>query len=1102
VLLVVAMGLGGVVLWGMGRDIPVPDWARTLIDTRLVEVVPNTHVRFGDMIFVVDEGWRPRVRVRNVRVHEPDGAEILAFSEVRASLSMRSLLEGRLDLKSLDVSGVFVTLHRDADRRIRLSNGGLVGNPSATRQAANLPQLITDLDEVLLLPGLSALTEASVRALTLRYEDAVAGRAWTADGGRLLLTRDGDTLRISADLSLLDGDAEAATLSANYAGQIGRSDVEVGVSISGVSSADVATQSPAFAWLSALEAPISGSVRGGLDASGALLPLSVALQIGAGVIQPTAEAQPIPIEGARSYFSYAPQSQHLRFDELSVRSKWVTGQLEGEAVLSGLGSGGLTDLVGQFKLSETAINPAALYVEPVVIGAAEMDFRLTLNPFQLQVGRLQIVDQDSTLTARGVLGADAGGWSSSIDADMDRISRDRLLALWPAALVTKTRDWIDRNLTGGSLHDIVFAFRRTGDAPARTFLGVDFEGAEARFLKTLPPIEDASGQFTLVEDRFVVAVDQGSVQAADGGRMDAAGTSFIIPDVRVKDGAPAIVRLNARGSVTAALWLLNQPPMAVMDKASLPVNIAEGRADVQGTLAFALKRRVPGEKVDVEYFVSGAVSDVTANRLIPDRTLAATRLSLRADNRQVSIGGKGTLDGVPFDAMWTQPIGPAQDGTSQVAGVIDISPEALETFRIKLPDGMVSGQGRAEIVVDLSRGEPPAFALTSDLRGVGLSIAPVSWRKPADVPGALSVSGNLGKTPRVDALALNGPGLSARGRVILTDAGALDRLEMDRFSVGDWLDVPVDLIGRGPGAQVGVNVRGGTLDLRNARFGSGGGGSSAPLTAAFDAVRITDAIELRDLRGQFTTAGGLDGTFTGKVNGGTEVSGRLIPQDGRTAVQLQSADAGGVLSSAGLARQVRGGEMQLSLRPVGTGDAFDGQLEVTDTSIQDAPVMAALINSVSIVGLVDELSGTGIFFSDVAASFRMSDAQITLTQASAEGPSLGLSMEGVFRTDTGKLNLQGVISPVYLLNGPASFLTRRGEGIIGFNYGVTGTAKAPSVSVNPFSVLAPGVFRELFRAAGPKVQRVEGEIVPDLPEEPPAEPSPFNVPLVRGDIGR
>ncbi|MEK6205750.1 MAG: hypothetical protein N2B02_09000, partial [Amylibacter sp.] len=60
---------------------------------------------------------------------------------------------------------------------------------------------------------------------------------------------------------------------------------------------------------------------------------------------------------------------------------------------------------------------------------------------------------------------------------------------------------------------------------------------------------------------------------------------------------------------------------------------------------------------------------------------------------------------------------------------------------------------------------------------------------------------------------------------------------------------------------------------------------------------------------------------------------------------------------------------------------------------------------------------------------------------------------------------------------------QRGEGLFSFVYKVKGTSEDPIISVNPLSVLAPGVFREIFRTEKPDVGKAD---VPanDVPVDP------------------
>lgn len=1083
--------VAGTALYLIRSPIIVPQWVETRIEARLAQDLPTARVRFGEMVLIVDDGWRPRIRLQDVSVTNPEGAELAAFREVRASFSTRALMEGQIKLRDLALSGIVADLRRDQDGRVALRASA--GQAPAERRAATMPQLIGQLDQALLMPALSRLRSIDVRALTLSYTDLQSSRVWTADGGRLRMTRDGDILSVTADLAVLGGGANVATLAANYTSVLGDTAAQFGVTFDGVDAADIAVQSPAFAWLNVLRASISGSVRSSIDDDGAFEPLNATLQIGSGVVQPNANATPIPFDGVRSYFSYHPDQKLLQFDELSVQSQWVSGRIEGEATIGALKNGKLSDLTAQIRLRDLVANPAEVYAQPISIDGADLDLQIKLNPFHLTLGRMDIHDADTTLNVRGDLTAGPDGWQVALDAGLNEISPERVMELWPEKAKVKTRKWVAENVYAGKLRNVDVAFRLQPDARPQTYLAFDFLETEARFLRSMPNITKASGHASLLKNRFVASVDSGRITAPQGGEIAISASSFIMPDVTIKDAPPGIVRLNTQSSITSVLSLLNLPPLSIMDKANQPVTLAQGTADLSGTIAFPMKK---GSDPKLTVFdISGDLLDLRSDVLVKDRTLAAEKMNVVVSNSNITIKGPGNIDGVAFDGGWSQPLGRA-GAPSEVRADIVLNQKALDTFNIKLPPGSVSGQGRGWFALDLAKGRAPSFSITSDMKGLQLNVPQLGWSKPAAATGSLLVAGKLGPVPQVDLIEAKAAGLAAKGSVKLASGGALERVRFDTLTVGRWLNMPVDLLGQGPNAPVQVVVRGGSLDLRKAEFGTSkpSGIKGPPMLVQLDRLQVTDKIALTNMRGQFDMAWGLDGRFTANLNGGTPVSGRVVPQNGRSAIQLNSADAGGVLRSANMLTQVRGGNLSLTLVPVGSGGAFDGRAQITDVRIKDAPAIAALVNAVSVVGLVNELNGDGIYFDTVEAGFRMTPNRITLAQASATGASLGISMDGVFATDTGRMALQGVISPVYLLNGIGSFLTRKGEGLLGFNYTLGGTPQDPQVSVNPLSALAPGFLREIFRAPPPDLPPVDGVSGLTLPATPAAPEKPVVAP--------
>jgi hypothetical protein len=272
---------------------------------------------------------------------------------------------------------------------------------------------------------------------------------------------------------------------------------------------------------------------------------------------------------------------------------------------------------------------------------------------------------------------------------------------------------------------------------------------------------------------------------------------------------------------------------------------------------------------------------------------------------------------------------------------------------------------------------------------------------------------------------------------------------------------------------VGIDVSNATADMRKATFGSSAssGGDSPSLSVALDRLRISDDISLTNFIGQFSTKGGVKGNFVGAVNGSAPVSGSVMTTDsGRAAFEVRSDDAGKVFAAADVYQSGRGGQMDLVLRPVGDRGNYDGLINVGNIRVVDAPELAGLLDAISVVGLINQLRGSGIVFSDVTGRFLLTPDAVEIRQGSAVGASLGVSAAGVYRSTDHSIDLQGVISPIYLLNGIGQIFSRQRDGLFGFNYTLTGTRDQTRVSVNPLSILTPGMFRDLFRKDPPRIE--------------------------------
>jgi hypothetical protein len=1058
--------------WALvGRTVSAPDWVRDTVEQRLADALPGFEVLFGDVQLRLEPDGRTRIILLDVDVQTDAGTPVAVLSDVEIGLALYDLARRAVVLRDLSVSGAFVTLRRDRSGQLGLALGDafeLGGN------APDVPTIVRRVDDLLQDPRLSRLQSVEANALTLRYEDARARRGWTVDGGRLRLDRDRDLLRLSGDFALLGGGATATTLQLNASSRIGAAEIVFGVSLNDMPSQDIATQGPALAWLGALRAPISGALRATMQDDGTLGDLNATLQIDAGVVQPAPDTPPIPFTSARSYFTFHPERGQITFTELSFDSALGRAVAEGRASLGDLSNGIPSQMTGQFRFSRLETAPDTLFAQPLAVGRAELDFRLRLDPFEIDLGRMWIDDPQVPLRMRGRLSTTEAAWRYALDGEIGRVTPDALMRVWPETLAPRTRDWVTLNIEGGAITGGQFALRSQDGPRPLVYLNAGFEDAQVRYTRTLPVMVNGAGSLTLNANRFTVRLREGEVRPDQGGSIRIDGSTFVIPNTRQRP-ADGRLRLRGQGGIEALLSYLDTPPLALLTKANRPVDLLSGQVAFEGSLDLPLRRglKLPDLALDFR----GRVTDAASDSIVPNRDLTARALDVSVTNSELRVSGQATLSGVPFDGTWVLPI--PDPGTpvsgSTLTGVVTLSETAARAFGIALPDGTLSGAGPADLTVRLPRGAPPEFELTSALQGVGVSIAPIGWRLARGQTGRLRIAGVLERPARVTALELSGPGLAAQGALRLNADGSLGSVDLARVRVGTWLDAPVTLTGQGAGAPPAVRITGGQVDLRTAPFGRGGGGSggggpagTVPLALALYSLQVSNTIRLTEFRGDLRLSAGMTGTFTANVNGAAPISGEAVAQNGRTAFRIRSPDAGRVIREAGILKTVAGGDMTLALSPVqGRVGSYDGALDISNARLRDAPGIASLLDAISIVGLLDQLEGPGILFNEVQARFRLTPDRLILTESSATGPSMGISLDGIYDLTSSSLDFQGVVSPIFFLNGIGSIFTRRGEGLIGFNFGLTGPASDPQVSVNPLSALTPGMFREIFRRPPP-----------------------------------
>jgi uncharacterized protein YhdP len=205
---------------------------------------------------------------------------------------------------------------------------------------------------------------------------------------------------------------------------------------------------------------------------------------------------------------------------------------------------------------------------------------------------------------------------------------------------------------------------------------------------------------------------------------------------------------------------------------------------------------------------------------------------------------------------------------------------------------------------------------------------------------------------------------------------------------------------------------------------------------------------------------------------GSDLSVTLAPDGDHRRLHVVTKNAGDLLETFNQTLRIAGGALDLDaavLRQHPTLDV-EGQVRITDFTLLEAPLLARLLTVASLTGIVNLLSGEGIYFDRFEIPFRYTGDVLSVDRVRLSGSQLGLTAKGDLDLARKRIDLSGTIVPVYGLNWAigripilGDFLRgSEGDGAFAMTYSVSGDTDDPSILVNPLSVLAPGVIRELF----------------------------------------
>lgn len=819
--------------------------------------------------------------------------------------------------------------------------------------------------------------------------------------------------------------------------------------------------------------------------------VTVAVRMGAGDVQFGLNRS--RVESAELQFEYREGEDRLRLLPSALRFRDV------ETVLAGTLEPVETDGMIDAERFRFALEPARILsrvgLPDGVSEPKQAELRLS-GRIDLPE-RVYALDKVEVLTDGGRLGGSAvfrGADDTSLTS-LRLVARDlsasSVKAFWPFLVSGRARNWVLSHVgdAGGVpqgaismdvRRDRLGTAYRPGGNPTDREMRIDLglEGIDTRTAGELPRLLGANGRLEVRGSATRIVMDEARAEDFSDVRF---GRSVVtmdrVPDGDVRDMALGL-QIQAEGDFRQALEIAARPPIRALRSVDIDPAQAAGRIEATAEAELVLGRRIAPEDQVRSWRVFGSLDDAAPGMPIAGRRVTGIDGPVQIEPGLLSGTVTADVDGIPARAKIALPFGGKPIGERRFEVGLDVPSAKIAELAPAL-GGVVEGTVPAEIVQDAA-----GIQGRLDLSRAAIDLPMVAWSKGSGIAASLAfrLTQEDGRTLLSD-IALTGDGFAARGAAEL-DGDGLRSATLQRVALNPGDDLSVRATRRGGG--YGVEVSGSQFDARpliqNLRetMGQSDGPARGPtldVTAAIDRLngfggQTVDGFVL-DYASDKGRVAAL--ALQGRLSGG-DVRVDLSPRADARAIGVSSANVGGLLGFAGVYTHMEGGRGTLNLLG-GPERGYTGSLDVRDFVLVDEPRLSRLVASSPAPGarslsdaVGQDLRTERTSFDQASARLAFANGTLRVADGIVRGPLFGSSFAGTLYDPRRTIDIAGSFMPAYGLNRVFGAIPVLGQilgngnegGLIGITYHLSGPFSSPTLVVNPISVIAPGIFRQIF----------------------------------------
>ncbi|MCV9960510.1 DUF3971 domain-containing protein [Pararhizobium sp. BT-229] len=699
------------------------------------------------------------------------------------------------------------------------------------------------------------------------------------------------------------------------------------------------------------------------------------------------------------------------------------------------------------------------------------------------------------LTVSSGLGTAAGSLSMTFGETSPQISFALLTSkiqsaavkqLWPWWVGKNARRWVIANIFGGTVTDgRVEIFLPMGRI-TRTVGPIDLTGEElnVRFniagarvniAGDIPPLRDAAGAFTLKGEHMDVEIASGTAYFPSGRSVSLKGGNFVIPNTYEKP-LIAEMKLDVGGQADAIAELVTYRPILALQRTPFKPEDFTGEMTAQVGARFGLVRaqNPPAPQWQAQMLLDG----VTVNKPIAGHAISDIEGTLRIDPQQAVLKAKAGIDGLPMDIALTEPVG----SDSTVKRQREISGTLKDGALAKLAPGLAGIIG-GPVTLDISIDEKDRQTVTADLGDASISLPWIGWSKGSGIEAKATFSA-LAKdgVTQIDDLQLDGDSFGAKGALVVDKSGlSSGQFSSVRLAQGD--SYAVNIKRQKSGFAVAVNGSSADLrpvieSLRNSSSGDGGDSSRIAIDANLQQVTGFHSETLSNFNLNYVARGKqIDAVNLSAVtDSGQAVVAKLTQNGADNTLELTSGDAGSLARFANIYSNMRGGLLNVKLRDRG-GSSWRGDVDIRKFSLVNEARLQSIVSTPAGAdgrslnqAVKKNIDVSSARFERGFANVMLDNGTVAVEGGVVRGVDIGATFQGTVRDKNGNMDMTGTFMPAYGLNrlfGELPLIgvllgNGRDRGLLGITFKLVGPFAKPNLTINPLSIIAPGVFRSIF----------------------------------------